>query len=77
MYASGLQYFVFLSSVFSVLNAFCCCCCFIIIIIIIIDNNNNNNNCYIALYPIKIYELTALYIINISIHLTIKTAEVL
>ena len=42
------------------------------------DNNNNiynycnNNNSYIALYPIHIYELAALYIINIKIDLTIK-----
>lgn len=32
--------------------------------------NNNNNNSYIALYPIKIYKLAALYIININ--MTIK-----
>ena len=25
-------------------------------------NNNNNNNSYIALYPVKIYKLAALYI---------------
>ena len=30
--------------------------------------NNNNNNSYIALYPVKIYKLAALYIINIKIH---------
>ena len=34
----------------------------------------NNNNSYIALYPIKVYELSAMYIINISIHLTVKKA---
>ena len=34
--------------------------------------NNNNNNSYIALYPVKIYKLAALYIINIKIRLTIK-----
>ena len=34
--------------------------------------NNNNNNSYIALYPVKIYKLTALYIINIKIRLTIN-----
>ena len=38
-------------------------------------NNNNNNVSYIVLYPIKIYELVALYIININ--MTIKKAEVL
>ena len=36
------------------------------------SNNNNNNNSYIALYPVKIYKLMALYIINIKIRLTIK-----
>ena len=36
------------------------------------NNNNNNNNSYIALYPVKIYKLAALYIINIKIRLTIK-----
>ena len=35
-------------------------------------NNNNTNNSYIALYPVKIYKLAALYIINIKIRLTIK-----
>ena len=39
--------------------------------------HNNNNNSYIALDPVKIYELAALYIINIKIHLTIKKAQVL
>ena len=34
--------------------------------------NNNNNNSYIALYPVKIYKLAALYIINIKIRLTIN-----
>ena len=29
-------------------------------------------NSYKALYPVKIYELAALYIINIKIHLTIN-----
>ena len=37
-----------------------------------VRRNNNNNNCYIALYPVKIYKLAALYIINIKIRLTIK-----
>ena len=32
--------------------------------------NNNNNNSYIALYPVNIYKLAALYIINIKIRLT-------
>ena len=32
---------------------------------------------YIALYPITIYKLAALYIINIKICLTIKKAQVL
>ena len=32
---------------------------------LLFNNNNNNNNCYTALYPVKIYELAALYIINI------------
>ena len=36
------------------------------------NNNDNNNNSYIALYPVKIYKLAALYIINIKIRLTIK-----
>ena len=34
---------------------------------------NNNINSYIALYPVKIYEIAVLYIIKI--HLTIKKAE--
>ena len=42
-----------------------------------LNYNINNNNSYIALYPINIYELVALYIINIKIHLTIKKAQVL
>ena len=29
-----------------------------------------NNNSYIALYPVKIYELVSLYIINIKLRLT-------
>ena len=33
---------------------------------------DDNNNRYIALYPVNIYELAALYIINIKIYLTIK-----
>ena len=33
---------------------------------------NNDNNSYIALYPVNIYEIAALYIINIHIHMTIK-----
>ena len=32
----------------------------------------NNNNSYIVLYPVKIYKLGALYIINIKIRLTTK-----
>ena len=40
------------------------------------DCNNNNNSCT-ALYPVKIYKLAVLYIINIKIHLTIKKAQVL
>ena len=39
--------------------------------------NNNNNNSYIALYPVKIYKLAALYNINIKMHLTIKKVQVL
>ena len=35
-------------------------------------SNNNNNNSYIARYPVKIYKLAALYIINIKIRLTIN-----
>ena len=38
-------------------------------------NNNNNNNSYIALYPLKIYKLAALYIINIKIRLTINNKK--
>ena len=54
-----------------------CCLLFLFsqymrIIITIINNNNNNNDSYIALYPVKIYKLVALYIINIKIRLTIK-----
>ena len=33
------------------------------------NNNSNNNNSYIALYPVQIYKLAALYIINIKIRL--------
>ena len=36
---------------------------------------NNNNNSYIALYPVQIYKLAALYIINIKIRLTITTTN--
>ena len=32
---------------------------------------------YIALYPVNIYELAALYIIKNHIHMTIKKAQVL
>ena len=32
---------------------------------------------YIALYPVKIYKLSGLYIIDIKIRLTIKKAQVL
>ena len=32
----------------------------------------HNNNSYIALYPVNIYKLAALYIINIKICLTIQ-----
>ena len=32
----------------------------------------NDNNSFIALYPVQIYELVALYIININSHLTIR-----
>ena len=41
------------------------------------STNDNNNDSYIALYPVKIHEFAALYIINIKIHLTIKKAQVL
>ena len=34
-------------------------------------------NSYIALYPVKKYELAALYIINIKIYLTVAKAQVL
>ena len=44
---------------------------------LLFKDDNNNHNSYIALYPINIYELAALYIINISINLTIKKAQVL
>ena len=36
------------------------------------QTNNNNNNSYVGLYPVNIYDLAGLYIINIKIHLTIK-----
>ena len=36
-----------------------------------------NDDSYTALYPAKIYELAALYIINIKIRLTTKTVQVL
>ena len=38
----------------------------------IVDARDNDNNSCIALYPVNIYELAALYIINIKIHLTVK-----
>ena len=41
------------------------------------DDEDNNNNCYIALYFVNIYELEALYIINIKIHLTIKQSKMI
>ena len=39
--------------------------------------NKKKKNSYTALYPVKNYELAALYIINIKIHLTIAKAQVL
>ena len=42
-----------------------------------VDSNNNDNKSYITLYPVNIYELAALYIINLNIYLTIKKARVL
>ena len=46
-------------------------------------NQGNNNNLthifyklYITLYPVKIYKLAVLYIINIKFHLTVKKAQV-
>ena len=36
--------------------------------------NNSNNSC-IALYPVKIYKLAMLYIINIKIRLTVKKVQ--
>ena len=36
-----------------------------------------NNNSYITLYPVQIYKLAVLYIINIKIRLTIKKVQVL
>ena len=38
--------------------------------------NNNNNNAYTAVYPVKVYKLAALYIINIKIRLTTKKVQV-
>ena len=38
---------------------------------------NNNNNSDIVLYPVHIYMLAALYVVNIQIHLTIQKAQVL
>ena len=38
--------------------------------------NNNNNNSYTAVYPVKVYKLAALYIINIKIRLTTKKVQV-
>ena len=38
---------------------------------------NNNNDSYIALYPVNIYKLAALYIITIKIRMTIKKVPVL
>ena len=35
-------------------------------------SSHNNNNSYIALYSVKIYKLSALYIINIKTRLTSK-----
>ena len=46
-------------------------------VLVYINNDNNNNKSYIALYPIQIYKLVVLYIINISVHLTVKKAQVL
>ena len=36
------------------------------------SDNINNDDSYIALYPVTIYRLAPLYIINIKIRLTIK-----
>ena len=41
------------------------------------SNNNINNNSYIALYPVKLYKLAVLHILNIKIRLTIKKVQVL
>ena len=38
--------------------------------------NNNNNNSYIALYPVNIYKLVAMYIINIKIRLFLYLLQV-
>ena len=40
-----------------------------------VDSNNNENKSCIALYPVNIYELAALYIINLNIYLTVKKAN--
>ena len=40
-------------------------------------NSDNNRKLYIALYPVKHYELAARYIINIDFQLTVKTAQVM
>ena len=42
------------------------------IVTTVVDARDNNNNSYTALYPVNIYDLTALYIINIKIRLTIQ-----
>ena len=42
-----------------------------------LHNNNNNNNSYITLYPVKIYKLAALYIINIKSAWQSKKVQVL
>ena len=42
-----------------------------------VDSNNNDNKSCIALYPVNIYELAALYIINFNIYLQIKKSQVL
>ena len=39
--------------------------------------NNNKKNSNMALYPVNVYELAALYIINNNIHMTIQKAQVL
>ena len=42
------------------------------IVTTVVDARDNYNNSYTALYPVNIYELAALYIINIKIRLTIQ-----